>query len=63
MSSVTDQETTPIWDTLYEEMPEVEIPAMVGLTYEECVQYATTPRLVPVPDESEGTDGTQAENS
>lgn len=41
MSTVADRYTTPIFDKLKAETPELELPTTVGLTYEECVEHAT----------------------
>lgn len=59
MSTVADRYTTPIFDKLKAETPELELPTAVGLTYEECVEHATTHKTEPKGEE----DGTQDESS
>ena len=54
MSTVADRYSTPIFDQLKTEMPELDIPASPGLTYEECVEHAK-PSPEPKDEEEDGT--------
>lgn len=49
-SSIADRETTPIFDQLKSETPELEIPTSAGLTYEECIKHTTVPITEPTED-------------
>ena len=39
-STAAALETTPIFDALKAETPELDLPTSAGLTYEECVEHA-----------------------
>lgn len=40
--------STPIWDEMIANKPDsLDIPTAVALTYEECVEHATAPKVEP----------------